>query len=133
MTDAVEAVSLPIRLSVPANPGQLRLVRMAAATVAADMGFSVQDIEDVRVAVDELAALVIAGTSESCELELCFGDEGEALVVEGQLRHGPDDLPELDSVAAELLSLVADHVEIHRGSAGGRAFRLRKRQGSTAE
>lgn len=43
-----------IELSFPANPDLVVLARFTAATVAARAGFDVEEIEDLRLAVDEL-------------------------------------------------------------------------------
>src|SRR4051794_20755870 len=45
-----------VRLEVPADPRYLRVVRLVASACAADAGFDIDDIEDVRVAADELCA-----------------------------------------------------------------------------
>ncbi len=117
---------LPIRLTIPAQSRLLRLARMTAATVAADVGFSLQDIEDVRVAVDELAALLIEGSQAGAILELCFGHEGGALAVEGEVRGGGA-IADLHPVARELLGLVADEYSVTVADHGGPSFRVVKR------
>jgi len=45
-----------VRLEVPADARYLRVVRLVASACAADAGFDIDDIEDVRVAADELCA-----------------------------------------------------------------------------
>src|SRR3989475_12707102 len=43
-----------VRLVVPAVPEYLRLVRLTAAGLASRMGFTFDEVEDLRIAVDEL-------------------------------------------------------------------------------
>src|SRR4051812_43907264 len=43
-------------LQVPPSAGSLRVVRMVASTLVADDGFDVDEVDDVRMAVDELCA-----------------------------------------------------------------------------
>ncbi len=123
---ASASMGMPIHLSIPAESRLLRLARMTAATVAADVGFALQDIEDVRVAVDELAALLIEGSRTGATLDLCFGHADGALAVEGEVRDGGA-VPELHPVARELLGLVADDYSISMGEHGGPRFRVVKR------
>ena len=54
----------PVRLTVPAAPSSVRLARLVAAGVAADAGLSIDDTEDLRIAVSELVALLIEGAPE---------------------------------------------------------------------
>ncbi|MEJ7585456.1 MAG: hypothetical protein WKF43_15565, partial [Acidimicrobiales bacterium] len=103
----------------------LRLAQMTAASVCADMGFAIQDIEDVRVAVDELAALLIEDASNGAVLDLCFDPRPDTLIVVGAVREAPPHLPEVNVVAAELLALVVDSYELTLDD-GVRTFRLVK-------
>jgi hypothetical protein len=45
-----------VTLEVPAKPRYLRVVRLVASACATDAGFDIDDVEDVRVAADELCA-----------------------------------------------------------------------------
>jgi len=121
---------LPIRLTIPAEIHLLRLARMTAATVCADLDFCIQDIEDVRVAVDELAALLIQDAGSDAVLDLCFGSEGDAVIVIGEVRGGSGRVPVVHPVAAELLELVADSYELRLGDGGEPGFRLVKQRRS---
>ncbi|HEY3317257.1 MAG TPA: ATP-binding protein [Coriobacteriia bacterium] len=52
-----------IALSVPARGEYARTVRMTAAELASRMGMSIDDIDDVRIAVEESFALAVAHAS----------------------------------------------------------------------
>jgi len=117
-----------IRLTMPARVELLRLARMTAATVCAELGFSLQDIEDVRVAVDELAALLIEDVIDGASLDLRFDPDPDTLTVVGEVADGTGPLPEIHAVAAELLSLVVDSYELSLED-GVRRFRLVKHRG----
>ncbi len=138
MTGSAESVELtdadpyPIRLTIPAEPRLLRLARMTAATIAVDLGFSLQDIEDVRVAVDELAAVLIEGDEPGTVLELAFRSDGESILVSGEVVGGTGATPELHAVARELLDLVADDYAVERSATGRACFRLTKHRGSAS-
>lgn len=65
-----------IVLSVPARGEYARTVRMTAAELASRMGMSIDDIDDVRIAVEESFALAAAHAGESDEVTFTF-DIGE--------------------------------------------------------
>jgi serine/threonine-protein kinase RsbW len=48
-----------ITLTIPAQPEHLHLLRVAAAAGAARQGFSLDDIDDLRIAVTEGAAYLV--------------------------------------------------------------------------
>jgi hypothetical protein len=112
-------------LRLPADPRLLRVARVAVASLAAELPFTLQEIEDVRVAVDELSAVAIDGCDRDASLELRFEVDGEGLLVVGRVT-GAGPPPELHPVAADLLGLVAAGHEL--GVEGeDRVFRFRKR------
>src|SRR5438128_140585 len=59
-TETVTATG-EIRLEIPAAPEYLRLARLAVADVGARAGWSYEDIDDLRIAVDELCYAIGAG------------------------------------------------------------------------
>jgi len=114
-----------VQLNIVANARMLRFARVTAATLAADLSFSIEEIEDLRVAVDELAAAAIEGCDESAMLHLSFDVVGgSGLVVEGEVP-GAGDAPDLHPVARDLLELLADEYMLS-ASDGTRMFRLTK-------
>jgi serine/threonine-protein kinase RsbW len=48
-----------VMVRIPADPRHLRIVRMVAATFASDAGYSIDDVDDVRMAADEVCASVL--------------------------------------------------------------------------
>jgi serine/threonine-protein kinase RsbW len=115
----------PVRLVIPARARFLRLARLTAAGIAGDIGFGLDAIEDLRVAVDEVCAVLIAGVEGAAELELVYRASADGLVIEGSCVNGGS-VPELHPVARELLAMTADDYSV---SAAGDtvSFRLLKR------
>jgi serine/threonine-protein kinase RsbW len=68
MTDTVE-------LTLPVAADLVALARFAAATIASRADFDVEEIEDLRLAVDELCLSVLDGATDG-RLELRFLRDG---------------------------------------------------------
>jgi serine/threonine-protein kinase RsbW len=79
-TGSWEAQPTDVVLQVPAVAASLRVVRMVAATLAADDGFDIDEVDEVRMAVDELCAAVIEARPAS-PLHIQFKLDGHRLAV----------------------------------------------------
>jgi serine/threonine-protein kinase RsbW len=118
-----------VRLLIPSSVRHLRLARVTASTMASDLSFDLQDIEDLRVAVDELSALLIEDCPPDAVLELTFDAIDGGLRIKGHIAAPGLPAPTLHPVARELLELVADEYEFSPDG-DSRAFRLTKRRRS---
>jgi len=125
VTTAVDGALADARLILPAQPRSLRLARLTASSLAADLDWSVDDIDDLRIAVDELCAAVIASASEDATLDLTFRRESEALLIEG-VCEGGEGVVRLDPFAKEMLNLTTEGFEVD-SDGPTRRFRLEKR------
>ena len=120
------AEDTPVRLVIPARARYLRLARLTAAGIGGDLGFGLEAIEDLRVAVDEVSAILIEGADDGAELELVYRSLDEGLVIEGSCAN-PGAVPDLHPVARELLAMTADDYSVY--AAGDvMSFRLLKRR-----
>lgn len=122
----------PIQLIAPAERGSVRLARILAAGVAADAGLSIDDTEDLRIAVSELVGLLVDGLDEvdasASSIAVEFTRAAGEVVVEGQrpaVASHPDTAG-VDDLALEILRVVVDDHTFVAG-ANGRRFRLVKR------
>jgi hypothetical protein len=122
-TDAPVTAAEVITLELPAQARHLRLARLTAAGLGADLGFGLEEVEDLRVAVDEACAVIIDGADAATRLVLRYEIEGPALTVIGTCRaSAPADV---HPVARELLNVTADGWDVSHHD-GSRAFRVRK-------
>jgi serine/threonine-protein kinase RsbW len=105
----------PVRLSLPASPRFLAAARVVATSLGAESGLSVDDLEDLRLGVNELVSVLVeAGGDGRVELE--FDVEASSITVRGQ-RSGAADAPiEVDELTARIVRAVADHHEIDGSS-----------------
>ena len=71
-----------VQLTVPADGGYLGVLRTATAGLAARLQFALDEIEDLRIAVDEACAMLLAIATRDAELECRFAVTDDALTVE---------------------------------------------------
>ncbi|HSL56265.1 MAG TPA: hypothetical protein VK866_00320 [Acidimicrobiales bacterium] len=119
----------PVTLLVPASTEHVRLARVLAATAADDAGFDYEEVEDLRIAVDELCfALLDAGDADG-RLELVLVQSDGAIELRGSCayRTAPSGAPRLEELTEHILSVVVDEHEIGLEGDVGR-FVLRKRR-----
>lgn len=120
----------PVVLELPATTALLRVARVALASLAAELPFTLEDIEDLRVAIDELAAAAIEGAEPEHTLVLHMWLDDAAVSVEGTVA-GIGPVPELHPVARDLLGLVAPGAELV-GDGDDRTFRFTRRASVTS-
>jgi len=76
-----------VEISVPSEPENWPLLRLAAANVAARLDLDVETVEDLRLAVDELCTLCAEGATERSRLTLRFAIEDDAVLVDCTVDH----------------------------------------------
>jgi hypothetical protein len=117
-----------VRLVVPARPEFLRLARVTAAGLAGRLGFSYDEIEDLRLAIDELCFGLTGPTGRHGTVELSYTIEPGCLKVEGQGRFLEEIIPiGLTDLSRVILSALVDEHDLSSDSDGPR-FRLVKRR-----
>ena len=110
--DGSPAARADVELRVPADSAYLSVLRTTAAGLAARLDFTLDDIEDLRMAVGEASALVFpeadAGADATCEF---FMRPGELTVTVGVPAVRPPALDE-DSFAWQVLTTLADKAAV---------------------
>lgn len=121
MSDA--ATTERIGLDLPADARHAATARVVVASLAADAGFSVDEIDDLRLALNEAVALLADETDETAEtgvgeVAMIGGGSGDRVEVEldigpGRMmvevrRPGTMIVPEIDELADRILSAVVD-------------------------
>jgi serine/threonine-protein kinase RsbW len=106
-----------IDLAVPANPEYVGLIRSAAAHIAAHANLTLDAIDDLRLAVDEAFAVLIAHKPESGAVAIKFTIHSEQLNIE---LTGPAGSPQPDksSFAWTVLSALVHEVSTQTSPAG---------------
>ena len=105
----------PVRLSLPASPRFLAAARVVATSLGAESGLSIDDLEDLRLGVNELVSVLVeAGGDGRVELE--FDVEESSITVRGERSGASDVRVEVDELTARIVEAVADHHEIDGSS-----------------
>ncbi len=106
--------SSSLALTIPTSPAYLRHIRVLAATVADDLGFDVEAIESLRIAVDEICALAIGEVDDpDGTLTLVLESSGRGLVLDGRCGPVTTD-PQIDPIAEQLIRAGATSHELRR-------------------
>lgn len=116
-----------VRLVIPGEPSFLRLARLAAADFGTRAGFTIEEIDDLRIAVDELCSAVMGYERVDAAITIVYRHAGAEVVVEGELAC-PDSwgLPPQSDLSRAIVSAVCDEHRMEVGD-GTRRFRLLKR------
>src|SRR5918999_3786480 len=77
-----------VRLVVPAAAEYLRLVRLTAAGMASRLGFTFDEVEDLRIAVDELCFHLLGEDEIDRTMELRYSSGEGSISIEGYTRLG---------------------------------------------
>jgi serine/threonine-protein kinase RsbW len=100
-----------IRLSVPASLEYVRIVRLTGSGVASRLGFDVEEIENLRVALDELASLAIE-LAAGGELQITFSTTDTELRVAGRAPAAGGADVGVEELTAQILKVVIDDYEL---------------------
>ena len=127
-TDGVIEDAVEIRL--PAESAYLSVLRTATAGLAARLDFTLDEIEDLRIAVDEACAMLLPHGVETAQLTCRFELTPETLEVTVSLPTTRGQLPERDTFSWTVLSALAGEVDTGQDDERNVWIRLRKRRGA---
>jgi serine/threonine-protein kinase RsbW len=119
------AVPETVRLTIPAALEFVRIARLVASGVASRVGFDVDEIEDLRVAVDELSSILVDVAGDE-QLELSFTPNAKGIEIEGRIRINGAEEPAVDELTKQILAAVVDEYGVETQSGEAR-FRCVKR------
>ena len=96
------------RLSVPADGSYLTVLRTATSGLATRIHFTLEDIEDLRIAVDEACAILLAQARPGAELECAFWVDSTSMTIEVATTCESPRAPSQHGFAWRVLSALAD-------------------------
>jgi hypothetical protein len=104
-------IGTDVWLTVPPFSEYLRTVRLVAADAAGRAGLDYDEVEDFRIAVDELCHFLMTATDH--ELELSFRVAGKRVDARGCAPRRPGSVvAPLDPLSSTIIRSLADHHEI---------------------
>lgn len=101
-----------VELTVPADPAYVSVLRTVTASLAARRDFTIEEIDDLRIAVDEASALLLPHADKG-SLSASFGGADDTLVIEVSVplpAGQPAPEPDQTSFAWMVLAALADSV-----------------------
>jgi hypothetical protein len=104
-----------IGLSVPSESRYMRLARLMASGVATSCGLPLEEVEDFRIAIDELCSALIE-LSDGDAVRLAFELADDALVVVGTTTAAPGGVldDERLRLSRQILGVVTDDHSMRR-------------------
>lgn len=116
-------------LTVPAHPEFLRVIRMTASGLGSRLGFTIDEVDDLRLALDELCFALI-GKGIETDLTVTYLLQPNALVINGTTDH-PAPKTGLNDLSQQILPALVDHHELIDDGTRS-TFTLTKRQTATS-
>lgn len=111
-TDAGATTATEVRLAVPRSLEYVPLARVTVAAYAARLGFDIEEIEDGRIAVDELARILVE-VGDGPTLDLSLRGSGSRLAIAGRTTCPCDTAdPQLDPITVQILGAIAHDYQI---------------------
>ena len=110
-------------VEIPAEPRFVALIRVAAASMAADLDPVIDDVDDLRVAVNELVGLMVEAAEGGTVVVHLWSDE-RTINVTGRCN-GPSSRVSPDQLTMRILDATVDSYDIGDGT-----FRVHKRLGA---
>lgn len=115
-----------VMVRMPADGAYLSVLRTATAGLAARLDFTLDDIEDLRIAVDEACAMLLSQAVPGSSLECSFVLSPDDLTITVSVLSLSPRPPSADTFAWTVLSALAGSVEAQVGPDDRLAVVLRK-------
>lgn len=100
-----------VEVRIPADSAYLAVMRTVTAGLAARADLTLDDIEDLRIAVDEACTLLLRQARPGSDLVATFAPGEHALTIQLAVAAVQARLPERDSFAWQVLAALAGDVQ----------------------
>jgi serine/threonine-protein kinase RsbW len=126
-----EAPDDVVTIKLPAAGAYLSVLRTATAGLAARLDFTLDEIEDLRIAVDEACAMLLAQAVPGADLECRFALEADSMQISVSVLTLDGEEPSRDTFAWTVLSALAGEVDSDAGVDNRVTITLMKRRGGS--
>ncbi|MEQ8840790.1 MAG: hypothetical protein RIB98_07400 [Acidimicrobiales bacterium] len=107
----ITGASAQVTLGIPAATRHIRVARTVAATIAADLDFSADQIEELRIAVDEVVSLLVDGARADGEVTIRFGIvDDRCIEMHAAIEHGS--IADVPALTEQIIRAVVDDVRL---------------------
>lgn len=116
-----------ISIQIPASPEYLNVVRLIASGLASRLKFTIDDIEDLKIAVDELSAYLTGAQGRDGRLDIVFEVYDDRIEIKGSgtFSAGTKVRTELTDLSRMILETVVDDAALELTD-GTPTFKLSK-------
>ena len=104
-----------VTVCMPAEGAYLSVLRTATAGLAARLDFTLDEIEDLRIAVDEACAMLLSQAIPGTNLECAFDLGAEEMTITVSVTAAGPRIPARDTFAWTVLSALAGTVDSRLG------------------
>jgi serine/threonine-protein kinase RsbW len=138
VTNAPDVAAAPAQrdvvvITLPADSAYLSVLRTATAGLAARLDFTIDEIEDLRIAVDEACAMLLTQAVPNADVTCEFELEGATIGVGVSVQTTDGQEPSRDTFAWTVLAALAGDVDSSAEADGRVTITLRKHgSGSSA-
>ena len=101
-----------VEVTVPLRTDFIATLRTVAASLGADAGFSIDEIDDLRLAISEIVSSLIDSTTASDDRIVASFDLGVAGVAVAITTQRGEMQVDLDDLASSILESVVDEYEV---------------------
>ncbi len=105
-----------VSIKIPASPVYLQVVRLVASGLATRLKFTIDEIEDLKIAVDEMSAYFTGANGRDGEIEVRFEVRENQLRITGIGRFKPGEKvrTDLTELSRMILETVADTASLEQ-------------------
>ncbi len=105
-----------VTIRIPASPVYIGVIRLVAAGLATRLRFTIDEIEDLKIGVDELCAYVTGSQGRDGDLQITFtiADDRIEIKGEGHLSPGQKVRTELTDFSRMILDTVVDSATLQQ-------------------
>jgi serine/threonine-protein kinase RsbW len=118
-----------VQVKMPAESAYLSVLRTAAAGLAARLDFTLDEIEDLRIAIDEACAMLLSQAIPGTDLECVFELGTDQVKITVSVTAAQAKMPARDTFAWTVLSALAGSVDSKVGPNDRVSIVLAKRRG----
>ena len=118
-----------VELRLPADGAYLSVLRTATAGLAARLDFTLDEIEDLRIAIDEACAMLLSQAIPGTDLECVFELGTDQVTITVSVVAAHPRMPARDTFAWTVLTALAGDVDTAVGDDGTVSVTLLKHGG----